>query len=380
VLHAFTQASDGRSPNGVSAQIGTTLYGVAEYGATFGFGAAWSYETTTHTFAKLHNFWLPTDGGVPTDLATDGNALFGTTSGGGLNDEGTIWDLLAGPFDKRRDFDGPLYGASPRGVVIKGNYLYGVAHNGGPADAGTIWTMNIINASLDNLHNFEMANDGSNPVGRPVFSGNILYGTASAGGATDHGTIWSLDITTNSFTNLHDFTLATDGDAPFGDLIIVGDMLYGTASNGGVNGDGTLWSFNTTTATFTQLHDFDGAADGSAPGSLVKLGDLLIGTAATGGPASGGTIWSYNTLTGSVKTIHSFTSATDGSFPTGHLLLEGDSVYGGTLFGGTNAGGTIWSIRVPEPSCATLVLVAGCGIAVMGRYRSGEGDLGGKPT
>jgi uncharacterized repeat protein (TIGR03803 family) len=229
--------------------------------------------------------------------------------------------------------------------------------------------MNLTNASLDNLHNFAAASDGSTPVGRPVFNGNLLFGTASAGGANGNGTIWSLDITTNAFTNLHDFTLATDGDSPFGDLILVSDVLYGTASEGGANGDGTLWSFNTTTATFTQLHDFDGAADGSSPGSLVQLGDRLIGSTATGGAAGGGTIWSFNTLTGSLKTIHSFTSATDGSFPTGHLLADGNVVYGGALFGGENNGGTIWSIQVPEPSCATFALFASCGLAIVRRRR-----------
>jgi uncharacterized repeat protein (TIGR03803 family) len=373
VLHNFTPASDGRAPNGVSARIGSTLYGVAEYGAANGNGAVWSLDTTTSSFENLHDFSAASDGSTPVDLATDGSALFGTTSSGGSNNDGTIWQLLAGPFDNRRNLNGPLDGASARGVVIKDNHLYGVALAGGSGDGGTIWAMNLTNASFDNLHSFELASDGSKPVGRPVFSGNILYGTASSGGATNNGTIWSLDITTNAFTNLHDFTLATDGDLPFSDLILVSDVLYGTASNGGANGDGTLWSFNTTTATFTQLHDFDGAADGSGPGSLVQLGDHLVGTAATGGIASGGTIWSYNTLTGNLKTIHGFTSATDGSFPTGHLLVDGNSVYGGTLFGGSNAGGTLWSISVPEPGSATFALLASCALIVVRRRRNGDG-------
>ena len=106
----------------------------------------------------------------------------------------------------------------------------------------------------------------------------------------------------------------------------------------------------------------------------MQLGDLLIGTTAAGGAANGGTVWSYNTLTGSVKTVHSFTTATDGSFPTGHLLVDGNTIYGGTLFGGTNAGGTLWSIGVPEPTTATFALLASCALVVVRRRRHGDGD------
>jgi uncharacterized repeat protein (TIGR03803 family) len=144
VLHSFTSAIDGRTPIGVSAQVGTSLFGLAEQGAAGGAGAIWSYETTTGTFAKLHDFSEVSDGATPVDLAADGNALFGTTSGGGAGDDGTIWDLSPG-FDNRHDFNGPTDGVSGRGVVLNGGHLYGVAFAGGTGDAGTIWSFEYYN-------------------------------------------------------------------------------------------------------------------------------------------------------------------------------------------------------------------------------------------
>jgi uncharacterized repeat protein (TIGR03803 family) len=357
VLHSFSEATDGRAPSGVSAQSGTSLFGVARHGAANNSGSIWEYETTTGTFAKLHNFSSIADGATPTDLAADGATLFGTTSAGGASDDGTIWDF-AGGFDNRRDFNGPADGASGRSVVLNGGHLYGVAVAGGAGDAGSIWSLNATTASFDNLHSFDDTTDGSTPVGRPVFRGDTLYGTAAGGGANGNGTLWSLDATTNSFANLHDFTFASDGDSPVGDLILSGDILYGTASDGGANGDGTLWSFNTATGTFAQLYDFDEFVDGRAPGGLVRYGDRLIGIAATGGQFDYGTVWSYNTITGLVDTLHDFQRDTDGSFPTGHLVLDGSLLYGGALFGGINDGGTIWSIQVPEPNTAILAIFA----------------------
>jgi uncharacterized repeat protein (TIGR03803 family) len=82
-------------------------------------------------------------------------------------------------------------------------------------------------------------------------SGNILYGTASAGGSPLSGTVFAINTNGTGFTTLHDFTALpdaggppytnSDGAYPRGDLILAGNTLYGTASQGGSFGAGTVF-------------------------------------------------------------------------------------------------------------------------------------------
>lgn len=347
VLHDFDQTPDGRSPRGVSARAGAYLFGVAQYGGANSWGSVWAYQTTTGTFAKLHDFSRAADGGVPIDLVVAGNAILGTTSGGGAHDDGTIWQIFPGPFDNRRDLDGAVEGASGRGIVLKDGHIYAVTYAGGGSGAGTIFSMNTTTGDFDTLHEFDAAADGLHPSGRPVFRGNVLYGTAFEGGANGSGTLWSLDITSNQFTKLHDFDALNDGNHPAGDVVLDGAVLYGSAMNGGANNQGTLWSYDPAQRGVAKLHDFAQNVDGSGPGAMRQYGGRLIGTAANGGSFADGTIWQYDILSGEFETLRNLWGNVDGSFPAGHLLLDGSVLYGGSFFGGAHGGGTLWSFQIP---------------------------------
>jgi uncharacterized repeat protein (TIGR03803 family) len=75
-----------------------------------------------------------------------------------------------------------------------------------------------------------------------ILVGDTLYGTTeNGGGSLNDGTIFSYDLSTNSESILHSFQ-GTDGSNPTGDLLAVGDTLYGLASNGGSHGDGVIFS------------------------------------------------------------------------------------------------------------------------------------------
>src|ERR1039458_3863906 len=55
-----------------------------------------------------------------------------------------------------------------------------------------------------------ICNDGSNPYGGLVLSGNILYGTASEGGSSGNGTVFAVHTDGTGFTTLHAFTAFFD--------------------------------------------------------------------------------------------------------------------------------------------------------------------------
>ena len=100
------------------------------------------------------------------------------------------------------------------------------------------------------LHDFAFT-DGTSPIGSLTLVGSVLYGMAVHGGALPEdqgyvgfGTIFSINIDGSGFKDMHDFNL-TNGGYPWGDLTPVGNVLYGMAGLGGVNGDGIIFSINT---------------------------------------------------------------------------------------------------------------------------------------
>ena len=72
-----------------------------------------------------------------------------------------------------------------------------------------------------NLYNFTATdpdtgtnNDGASPDGYLVLAGNILYGNTSQGGTNGNGTVFALNIQDMGCTNLHSFTTIDPNTAP----------------------------------------------------------------------------------------------------------------------------------------------------------------------
>jgi len=121
------------------------------------------------------------------------------------------------------------------------------------------------------LHNFTALtpdysnSDGAFPDAGLISSGNILYGTAANGGRFGEGTVFALNLDGSGFTTLHSFTptsppgLNSDGVEPEAGLILSGNILYGTAYGGGGKfGGGTVFALNIDGTGFMTLHDFAG--------------------------------------------------------------------------------------------------------------------------
>src|SRR4051812_29926262 len=88
-------------------------------------------------------------------------------------------------------------------------------------------------SSVATLHSFTGV-DGDDPQGANlILSGNRLYGTTPWGGSAGRGTVFALNIDGTGFTNLHHCTGGIAGSYPQGPLVLLNDVLYGTASGGG---------------------------------------------------------------------------------------------------------------------------------------------------
>src|SRR5258706_1053608 len=122
--------------------------------------------------------------------------------------------------------------------------------------------------------------------------------------------------------------------------------VYGTAAMGGANGHGTLFSVYSDGSHPEVLHSFAGPGDGYEPGGSVisDTSSKLYGVTRVGGIEGTGTIYSYDTATHVYQKIFDFTdSAGKGFYPTNNFTLYQHKLYGLTGHGGANNTGTLYS-------------------------------------
>jgi uncharacterized repeat protein (TIGR03803 family) len=151
-----------------------------------------------------------------------------------------------------------------------------------------------------------------------------------------------------------------------GSLTLIGSTLYGTASGGGANDDGTVFSVPVTGGTPTVLATFNGANGEEPTGGLTLVGSTLYGTTQEGGANGIGTIFSVPLSGGTPAVVASFNGTGNGSYPAGDLMLSGSTLYGATSAGGAYGDGTVFSLAVPEPSSWIEI---SCGIIMLGLTR-----------
>jgi uncharacterized repeat protein (TIGR03803 family) len=175
---------------------------------------------------------------------------------------------------------------------------------------------------------------GSQPDTLPVLGpGNIVYGMAYDGGQYGNGVIYAFSLQSQQYTVLHTFSALDpngnnqDGATPGVALTLGPDgVLYGMASYGGQNGNGTIFKI-TTSGLFTVLHTFSALdanlhnEDGANPLRTVVIGNdgNLYGTTRLGGQntcggssfdtGGCGVAWVMDTSGNNFSVLHQFTLA-----------------------------------------------------------------------
>ena len=360
VLHNFGNGTDGIRPFGSLLQANNgVLYGMTNQGGSNGFGIIFSYNISNSSYTDIHNFsGGTTDGSSPYGslIQASNGLLYGTTYTGGTDNYGTIFNfnISNSSYSDIYNFNGGTTdGSSPNGSLIQVNngLLYGMTWIGGSNNVGTIFSYNISTGKDSILHNFGNATDGAYPGSSLVQASNgLLYGVSGDGGTNGFGTIFSYNISTATETDLHDFHPITDGIYPQGQLIQANNnLIYGMTGEGGTDGYGTIFNYNISTDTETYIYDFASGADGIAPqGSLIQANNgLLYGMTTAGGTYGAGTIFNYNISIGKDSVLHDFGSGIDGENPNGSLFQASNGLlYGMTSEGGANFGGTIFSYNI----------------------------------
>lgn len=257
-------------------------------------------------------------------LGADGN-FYGTASAGGSNGLGTVFAVNAnGQFATLVSFDGTngaIPGAIPLSGLMQGfdGYFYGTTSAGGSNDLGTLFAMNAL-GQFATLASFAGTN-GAGPqcvLAQNPADGN-LYGTTYYGGAFGFGAVFSLT------------------PPPF---------------PGPPAGPGSA-SPSRTAGGMSLLASFDSTNTGAYPAAGLTLGydgNLYGVTSAGGSVYDSGTFFLVGPASGTLMPLFSF-SDTNGAALQAPLLLStytttnGDYYfYGTTAGGGTNGDGTIFGI------------------------------------
>jgi uncharacterized repeat protein (TIGR03803 family) len=339
--------------------------------ALAGFTLLVAGQVTAQTFTVLHGFTSPigdsgstnSDGMYPrAGLILSGDKLYGTTAHGGVHSFGTVFKVNtdATGFTNLHSFNYQSDGSQPfAGLILSGNTLYGTAIGGGSFGNGTVFKLNTDGTGFANLHSFTALSgpnsntnsDGARPRTELVLSGNTLYGTATEGGSFGNGTVFALNTDGTGFTNLHTFTATyepshtnSDGTQPNAGLFLSGNTLYGTAFAGG-RFAGTVFALKTDGTGFTTLHHFTGGSGGANPAAgLVLSGSTLYGTTQFGGNFDRGTVFALNTNGTGFTTLRRFTGD-DAFLVHAALMVSGNTLYGTAQSGGRRGDGTVFALN-----------------------------------
>jgi hypothetical protein len=254
----------------------------------------------------LYNFTGGADGGLPeAGLIADGAGnLFGTTIDGGVGDYGTVFQLSGADhqtFTTLYRFTGGVDGRYPNGALIAdgaGN-LFGTTTGGGVGEYGTVFQLSGANhQTLTTLYRFTGGVDGRHPNAALIADGaGNLFGTTFYGGDDGVGVVFELSGADHqTFTRLYSFTGGADGGYPQTGLIAdAAGNLFGTTSYFGGDDDlGVVFELSGADHhTFTRLHSFTEGADGGANRAklIADAAGNLFGTTYGGGNGASSTIY-----------------------------------------------------------------------------------------
>ena len=200
--------NNGAGPVGGLVSDGANFYGVTQCGGKYGAGVAYELVPDSSggwTESLLHSFGKWSDGSYPyaETLVLDrlGN-LYGTTSGGGALQAGTVFKLLrntSGAWGEvvLYSFDGAVAGNPYSGVILDGRgHLYGTCANGnGVTTVGSVFELSPQPGGKWNEHNLLMFTRGNGEFPEAGLlrdaSGN-LYGTTLLGGEWNMGAVYEV--------------------------------------------------------------------------------------------------------------------------------------------------------------------------------------------
>ena len=374
VIYNFTGGNDGANPAaGVTLDRGGNLYGTTQYGGArfclyFGqVGCGTVYKLSHHgsswVFAPLRDFTGVPDGSNPQSRVVFGpnGALFGTTTLGGSDNYGTVFELKPPPTTCRNaicpwletqlvNFEGSFgNGAYPgAGDLIfdpEGNIFGTIGGGGGlvcdDEDCGGAFTLS---PDGHGGWTYNAAYFGGGISFSPIAglvrdpSGN-LYGTTPG----LPGGIYQYLYNSNVVDTLYFFS-GSATQAIGGLISDSAGTLYGTTAVGGTGGGGIVFQFVPSSTNLTVLYNLAGSNQdrGGPTATLLRdSGGNLYGITHLDGAHNQGSVFKLSQSGGvwTLTTLHDFTGGADGGQPFGQLTMDASgNIYGTAQVGGSSVG------------------------------------------
>ncbi|HET6246261.1 MAG TPA: choice-of-anchor tandem repeat GloVer-containing protein [Tepidisphaeraceae bacterium] len=358
-LAVFNGTNGASADAPVIADANGNVFGTTQTGGINNDGEVFEIAAGSSSISIIASF-TGTVGGNPYGSVTfdsSGN-LFGTTYGGGTSNDGTIFEVAPGSASATTiaSFNGSngRYPTAALSIDAAGN-LFGDTSGGGTNNDGTVFEIVHGTAAIVTLASFS----GTNGLPMPALtldSNDNLFGTTQSGGTSGQGTVFEVANGSNAVTVLASFSSVT-GDSPHSQLLIdsSGD-LFGTASAGGPANYGDVFEIVHGSATVSIVAGFN-QTNGATPyaGLIADNSGNLFGTTTSGGVYNNGTIFEIASGSNAVTTLAAFNSA-DGSDPQSPLTLDAhNDLFGTTLLGGASNAGTVFELAPGAPNIGTLL-------------------------
>ncbi len=351
-------------------------------------------STTLHSFAGS-----PNDGAFAESspvLGADG-ALYGTASYGGANNDGVIYKIdSSGNETVLHSFtDANGDGSSPETalVVASNGTLFGTTSLGGVTNEGTVFSIQPDGSGYTVLHSFAGADDGGMPYGALTLGADgRYYGTTNGDGQgtspASGGTIYSLSADGTGYSIEYVFSDPSGdgtGQEPICTLTrqagSTSTTLYGFTNYGGSKDEGTVFSFTPGpipgTGSLQTLHNFNelngedenpylGSLEVDSSGNIFGVNQAQDSDAPT---VNNGVLYRLSPDANgdggyALTVLHAFndgSTANDGAYPEGGVLLGFDgNIYGTTEDGGSSGsgfggGGTFYRIAPNGSNYAVVI-------------------------
>ena len=360
------------------------LYGMTTTGAGSNSGGIFEYDPVTNLAISVFSFSRINGEDAQGSLIQASNGkLYGMTLMGGAHNDGVLFefDPVTKIYEKKIEFDSynGHNGDHPSGGLVQasngklygfagGLIEYNIATNICTKKVGTNGYGDLIQASNGRLYGIAYGSiieyiAGRDSLNRILTLGGFgsstgaygslmqasngkLYGMTLNGGINNDGVLFEYNTTTNTAIKKLDFDGTNNGSAPYGSLIQASNgKLYGMTAYGGINDIGVLFEYDYSTNTYSKKLDFDGANKGAYPhGTLMQASNgSLYGVTSNGGEANWGVIFEYNTVSDTYIRKLNFHFNDHGSNPFGSLLQASNGkLYGITQDGGINSQGVLF--------------------------------------
>ncbi len=319
-----------------------SLLGTTSYGGSNSIGTIFEYDLVLDTCYKRYDF-SSFDGKHPmcSFVKTSGSKVLGLTSEGGTNSSSGVlfeYDYITYAYSKKFDFSA-ANGKSPRNSLMKAQNgkFYGVTYEGGNTNNGVLFEYDYPTNTYQKLFDFSGV-DGENPY-CTLISGNNgkIYGSTPFGGQSGGGVLFEYKINAHVFTKKADLGYFTAGEftGPF--ILAQNGKYYGVTNYYGI-----IFEYDYNSNVFTKLLQLSDSLGSYRNGSLVLASNgKFYGVTEVGGTYDQGVIFEYDYLLNIYTKKYDF--YLDGNRPLGTLIEASDgNLYGTTSFGGANASGVIF--------------------------------------